>query len=854
LWTASLLKKLEPELTQRLSFVLAGTDVGFPGKNGRQAVLKALWLEGSRRARTIRLVSGLAAVFVLLARLEEGRHTPNSLLLDVLLWSTTLVATVLLVWRERNHGLANRRAKKEHARFIAAAETSTDAFFILDAVQSQSGHLCDFQYIYLNSSAAELLNRSREELLNREMCALFPETRTNGSFEKYRKVLETREPASDEHCVTLEDGNLMWLRERVSPLGHGVAVTTTDITELKLNEEKYERLSSLSDSLFESAPYSIIETDAAGTIRAMNTAAERLTGYARSELAGKSLTVLHEPRELTRQTEGGAEDAQPEMDGLSLLIAKAAQGEMEEREWTYVRNDGSTLPVHVALTGVRDGAGNVSGFVAMASDITERKQLMTYLNHMASHDQLTGLPGRTLLRERIAEAIEKAMLHGRKVAVFVIDLDHFKRLNDSMGHRSGDELLVGMAERLRTALRRSDTLGRLGGDEFVVVMPHIATLVDVERCAKRLVDRVAGTAQVGNMEVNLTASVGVCVYPDFAEDVDSLLERADAATYAAKANGRNQYQLFSEAMLKESQERLSMDTALRHALTREELFVHYQPLVSLTTGRVIGMESLLRWHHPKLGIVPPSTFIPLAEDTGLIVPIGEWAMKQSCKQAKMLCDELGMDLYVSVNLSPRQFEQSNLLEAIDEALEESGLPAHNLQVELTENTLMVDSAPNLEKLQKIRQMGARVAIDDFGTGFCSFSYLLQYPVDRLKIDQSFVIKAVTEPNAATVVRTIVAMSHNLGIKVIAEGVETPEHLKFLTQRNCDEGQGYYFSRPVAAAAFGESVHAIHRMFDQSGLIKSGLRLNSESRVDCGAGVDPAGTVQPLVRTDKLTVM
>jgi EAL domain-containing protein (putative c-di-GMP-specific phosphodiesterase class I) len=308
-------------------------------------------------------------------------------------------------------------------------------------------------------------------------------------------------------------------------------------------------------------------------------------------------------------------------------------------------------------------------------------------------------------------------------------------------------------------------------------------------------------------------------------------------------------------MLKESQDRLSMDTALRHSLTREELFVHYQPLVSLTTGRVIGMEALLRWHHPKLGIVPPSTFIPLAEETGLIVPIGEWAMKQSCKQAKMLCDELGMDLYVSVNLSPRQFEQSNLLQVIDEALEESGLPAHNLQVELTENTLMVNSAPNLEKLQRIRQLGARVAIDDFGTGFCSFSYLLQYPVDRLKIDQSFVIKAVTEPNAATVVRTIVAMSHNLGIKVIAEGVETTEHLRFLAQRSCDEGQGYYFSRPVAAAGFGEAVHAIHRMFDERGRLDPAMSLQAARTIDG----DDAGDRESMAHTSnskrsKLAVM
>jgi EAL domain-containing protein (putative c-di-GMP-specific phosphodiesterase class I) len=259
---------------------------------------------------------------------------------------------------------------------------------------------------------------------------------------------------------------------------------------------------------------------------------------------------------------------------------------------------------------------------------------------------------------------------------------------------------------------------------------------------------------------------------------------------------------------------MSMDSALRHALAREELFMHYQPLVSLTTGRVVGMEALLRWHHPKLGLLSPALFIPLAEETGLIISIGEWAMKQSCREAKTICDELGMDLSVSVNLSPRQFEQNNLLQVINEALENSGLPAKSLQLELTESMLMVNSASNMEKLQQIRQLGARVAIDDFGTGFCSFSYLLKYPVDRLKIDQSFIMKAVTEPNAATVVRAILSMSHHLGIKVTAEGVETTEHLKVLSRRNCDEAQGYYFSRPVAASAFVAAVESIHRTYDE----------------------------------------
>jgi diguanylate cyclase (GGDEF)-like protein/PAS domain S-box-containing protein len=784
----------------------------------------------SQRVRLIQFAAGIVALLILVLMLGEGRGTAASSLAKAFIWGTVFLTTILLVWRERNQAAANRSASEDHACFVAAAEVSPDAFFILDSVRNLAGEIVDFRYAYINSHAEKLLNRPRQALLRQDMCVQFPANRTGGIYDKYRGVVLTGEPLSEEFSTRLDDGSELWLRQRVTKLGDGVAVTTSDASEIKASEERYRNLSNFSNSVFESAPYSIIEADPDGVIQAMNAAAERLTGYTRAEVVGKlALTSLHDPHELTRKPDEKMAKDEHSLEGFALLTSKAAQGEVDEREWTYIRNDGSTLPVHVAITAVRDGNGAISGFVAIASDMTERKQLMTYLNHMTSHDQLTGLPGRTLLRERIAEAIERAMLHGRKVAVFVIDLDHFKRMNDSLGHRVGDEVLVGMAERMRQSLRRSDTLGRLGGDEFVVVMPHITTMEDVERCAKRLVDRVSSTALVGELEVNLTASVGVCVYPDFAEDVDSLLERADAATYAAKEGGRNQYQVFADAMLKQSQDRLSMDTALRHALTREELFLHYQPLVSLTTGRVIGMESLLRWHHPKLGVISPSMFIPLAEETGLIVAIGEWALKQSCKQAKILCDELNTDLSVSINLSPRQFEQSNLLQTIREALEESGLPPQNLQVELTENTLMINSASNLEKLQQIRQLGARVAIDDFGTGFCSFSYLLQYPVDRLKIDQSFVMKAITEPNAATVVRTIIAMSHHLGIKVIAEGVEKPEHLQFLAQRNCDEAQGYYFSRPVAAAGFPAAVDQIHRLFDERRLLEE-IRPPSEPGV------------------------
>jgi diguanylate cyclase (GGDEF)-like protein len=427
--------------------------------------------------------------------------------------------------------------------------------------------------------------------------------------------------------------------------------------------------------------------------------------------------------------------------------------------------------------------------------------MLDYVTHLATHDQLTGLMGRALLRDKTVEAVERARRYGTKVALFMVDLDQFKRINDSLGHASGDQILIEAAGRLRRAVRSTDVVARVGGDEFVVVMPDITRVEDVEQCAANLVTKLAPEISIDEHLIKVTASVGVCIYPDFATDAKHLLKRADAAMYAAKENGRNQHQIFSEGMLKETADRLMMEHALRHALANGELSMHYQPQVSLTTGAVTGMEALLRWHHPRLGNIPPSQFIPLAEETGLIVPIGEWAFMTACCEGKALQDELGSDLTVSVNLSPRQFQQKNLVEVIAHSLTKSGLPAQNLEIEITENMLMVNSGGNLDKLQKIRELGARISIDDFGTGFCSFSYLLQYQVDRLKIDQSFVKQAGTDSNAAAVVRTIIAMSHGLNIRVVAEGVETDEQLRFLLRRKCDEAQGNFFARPMAAQDF-----------------------------------------------------
>ena len=586
--------------------------------------------------------------------------------------------------------------------------------------------------------------------------------------------------------------------------------------ELSVSQGEYKQLAEFSDSIFRNAPLSMIATDRDGLITAINDAAERLTGYSREELVGIApITILHDEHELEARTlamEPGPSPATVH-DGFEVLVAKACRGcqcEATETEWTYVRRDGTHRPISLAMRAVLSETGATTGYVGTIIDITERKQMIARMTHLATHDQLTKLAGRALLQESAAQAVERARRYGTKVAAFLVDIDQLKRINDSLGHSCGDKVLIEVAARLKGAVRSSDTVARIGGDEFVVLMPDIMHASDAEQCGIELVQRIAPAITIDEHEVHVTASVGACIYPDFASDSKHLLKRADAAMYAAKEDGRNQCRIFTEDMLKETADRLSMEHALRHAIANRELSLHYQPQISLASGNVVGMEALLRWKHPKLGQVPPSLFISLAEETGLIVPIGEWAFETACREAMQMRRELGADLTISVNLSPRQFQQKNLLEVIENALQRSGLPPQSLEIEITENMVMLNSKSNLDKLQNIRALGAKIAIDDFGTGFCSFTYLLQYQVDRLKIDQSFVRQAVNDANAAAVVRTIIAMSHGLNMKVVAEGVESEEQLRFLLRRRCDEAQGRFFSGPVPVNEFAAAVQAIGR--------------------------------------------
>ncbi len=718
-------------------------------------------------------------------------------------------------FKSRRQKQVDAAAEQEHARFLAAAESSLNGFFIFESVRDTAGEIVDFRFCYMNANAEKLVRRPRSELIGKLLCVELPIHRTEGCFERYRKVVLTGESLCEEMPISNAQISASWIRHQVVKLGDGIAITTCDLSETKKTKEQYRQLAEFTNSLFENAPFSMIATDTTGLITAVNRAGEGLSQYRREELVGKvRLTELHDPEEMTSRlaTMG---DSSPDADLFTLFTAKPRRGELEESEWSYVRKDGAKLPVNEAVTAICSTSGEVTGFISITFDITDRKQLIDYVRHLATHDQLTGLIGRALLEDRIAQAIGRAKRYRTKVAVFLLDLDHFKRVNDSLGHSAGDQILREVADRLRHSVRGSDSVGRIGGDEFVVVMPDIENLADAEACAANLVRRVSATSSVGNHSIHMTSSVGWCVYPDFAENSSSLLKGADDAMYAAKENGGDQHQMFSGPLARDNSNRLLLEHALRTVLDRKELLLHYQPQVCFASGRVTGMEALVRWNHPELGLVSPAQFIPLAEETGLIIPIGEWVLRQACREAAWIQAQTATEITLSVNLSPRQLRQKSFLRVISSALEESGFPARNLEIEITESTLMQNSAASAEMLQDIRSLGCRIAIDDFGTGFCSFSYLLEYQVDRLKIDQTFVKKAVTDPNAAAVVRAIIAMSHGLNIKVVAEGVETVEQLRFLLRRKCDEAQGYFFARPASAEEFPAVMETI-RLMQSSG--------------------------------------
>ncbi len=490
-----------------------------------------------------------------------------------------------------------------------------------------------------------------------------------------------------------------------------------------------------------------------------------------------------------------------------LTCALEQDRTLHSTELEVYRKDGSKRWVLANVRAVSNADGRVVLHEGTAEDITERKLAEARVQFLAYYDALTELPNRTLLRDRILVALASARRHHEKVALLFLDIDHFKTINDSLGHSIGDLLLKEVAQRLKKWTRAPDTVARLGGDEFLVLMTAITETAAAVMVAERIVKSMAAEFVVQGHSLSVTCSLGISIFPDNGEDIEALFKNADLAMYSAKEHGRNTTRVFTKEMNVQAMERMTLESSLRLAVERNEFFLVYQPQEDLRTGEIIGCEALLRWRHPELGLIAPNRFIPVAESSGLILPIGEWVLKTACAQARLWQDQGLLLLPVAVNVSAVQFRQKGFLRVIETVLLETGLAPQYLELELTESLILSNTNVVLSMLRQLKEMGVRLSIDDFGTGYSSLSYLKQFPVYKLKIDGSFVRDVIEDRDDAAIVSSILSMAKNLGLKVVAECVENEEQVSFLRAHKCDEIQGYYFSQPLPANEFAEKLRS-----------------------------------------------
>jgi diguanylate cyclase (GGDEF)-like protein/PAS domain S-box-containing protein len=491
----------------------------------------------------------------------------------------------------------------------------------------------------------------------------------------------------------------------------------------------------------------------------------------------------------------------------SLQAALLASGEMITLAYRLRRNGGDSVWVECTMHPLHGDDKKLRGFAGVWRDITERKRIEEAFEHQAYHDGLTGLPNRLLFEDRIAIALAQAKRLGHFVAVLFIDLDRLKVINDTLGHAVGDDVLRTISQRLRTCVRAADTLARVGGDEFTLVATNIRHEEDAVRIAKLLLQRASEPVVVNGRELFVRASIGIAIFPHDGQDASRLLAAADEAMYRCKNLGGNGWQLHHSMENERALERLALEMDLNRALERNEFLVLYQPLIDVATQRITAVEALVRWNHPARGLMAPAAFLDVAEETGLIIPIGEKIIDESCRQAREWLDGGWTNACVSVNLSSRQFEQSTLLERVDEALRVHKLPASVLQLEITEGTALRNLERTVQTLKQLRERGIRVAIDDFGMGYSSLAYLKDLPVDSLKIDKSFLVD-IPESRDAAIICAVIAMGHALGLTVVAEGVERSEQMTFLREQRCDVFQGYLFSRPTTPADIARMLDAL----------------------------------------------
>ncbi len=551
----------------------------------------------------------------------------------------------------------------------------------------------------------------------------------------------------------------------------------------------------------------VISTDEWGQVTYLNIVAERLTGWPRAEAIGHALEeVFHIIDATTREVA---------QNPMAMAIRDNATVSLTPN-CVLIRRDGIEVAIEDSAAPIHDRRGQVTGAVMVFHDVSVARAMSLRMSYLAQHDSLTDLPNRILFNDRLNQAMVLADRHLKKLAVLYLDLDRFKHTNDTLGHAIGDRLLQSVAQRLRDCVRSSDTVSRQGGDEFVILLSEVTQAQDAELIAKKLLIALRAPHSIDQHDLHLTISIGIAVYPDDGMDADTLLASADFAMYHAKDSGRDNCQFFRAEMNERAVKRQSTESGLRQALKQQQFVLHYQPKMSLQTGEIVGVEALIRWHHPQLGLMLPAQFIPVAEETGLIVPIGRWVLREACRQARAW-EDAGLPLVrIAVNISAVELRAVDFVTGVRAILQETGLKPELLELELTETFLMQDEKSTATTLQALKDMGVQLALDDFGTGYSSLSYAKRFPIASLKIDRSFVrnLAGTNDTDDASIVSAVINMGRSLHMRVVAEGVETPAQLAYLQEQGCPEGQGYYFSRPVVhdelAQLLGSSVAEVAR--------------------------------------------
>ncbi|SOY69233.1 bifunctional diguanylate cyclase/phosphodiesterase [Cupriavidus taiwanensis] len=737
----------------------------------------------------------------------EAAHGTRPALLAA---STGALATLLLAWLTYALARQGRAARQREARAVHAWE---DDSAMLQACLAQSADgfvVTDAQGVVVRASerAGQLFGTEATRLAGRGLDALVP-----GATGVVPADAAASSAIHRELAGVRADGDSFALRVSAARLSAGEGAAShwlwavTDLAPERRAQEAAAMQAARYAGLLDHAAFCVITFDEHGLITGINAAGQRMLWYSSAELVGHMpMTGLHVAAELAEHARAlGAELGAPVPAGLPALLAKPRLGLTDEREWTWVRKGGSRMPVRLAVSALPVTATGAPspGYQALGYDLTERLRVDEYIRHLALHDPLTGVPNRAELSERAQALLLHARTRGERVALLLLDLDHFKRINDSLGHPVGDDVLRTMADRIKGTVRQGDLVARMGGDEFGVVLGGLRHDSEAELIAAKIQARVNEELLAGGQRLRVTPSIGMAVFPDDGDTLTELLKSADSAVYAAKQGGRARLCRFASAMAEASLTRFTIEGLLRRALAGNEFRLRYQPIVDTATLTIPAVEALITWETAERGVMQPAEFIPIAEQSGLVVPLGEWALATACREIQALRTELGRELEVAVNISPLQLRQADFPDTVARCLRQAGLPPQGLVIEVTEGILVDGGETTIETFRRLRELGVGLSIDDFGTGYSGLNYLTRLPISRLKIDKSFVDGVATPGHDQAVAAAIIALGHQLHLKVIAEGVETAAQFAFLRAQGCDGLQGFLFSQGVPQQALRE---------------------------------------------------